>query len=473
MVLEQPESPIRSCTLAMLIEPIELYVRDFHDLLILKLNDKSNSDISRKLVQIVLPLDNDDTQKFKETYKNLFENSIETDIEVVQGEKTIMSKLLIQLLEGQRNEEPNHSLSATKLIAKKLSEAVEGGKPVIDYDIFIKIFTHDAFAQLSSIFDMYEDQYGCPIQVAIEHQCQSKIEAECFQDIVEYTRSPSGYHAKILRQALDKEPIDYTTLIRTIIETYKNLFENSIETDIEVVQGEKTIISKLLIQLLEGQRNEEPNHSLSATKLIAKKLSEGVEGGKPVIDYDIFIKIFTHDAFAQLSSIFDMYEDQYGYPIQVAIEHQCQSKIEAECFQDIVEYTRSPSGYHAKILRQALDKEPIDYTTLIRTIIGHESKDLCEVKLEYSKMYDETLHQTIEHRIDIAEIKKIFVVIIATGDDLTPRNGEEDCSGDKDSSSSTGAPLNAITSKVMEKKSKHSLDVLEKFAQILKIRTSN
>ncbi|CAF4617935.1 unnamed protein product [Rotaria sp. Silwood1] len=313
MVLEQPESPIRSCTLAMLIEPIELYVRDFHDLLILKLNDKSNSDISRKLVQIVLPLDNDDTQKFKETYKNLFENSIETDI--------------------------------------------------------------------------------------------------------------------------------------------------------EVVQGEKTIISKLLIQLLEGQRNEEPNHSLSATKLIAKKLSEGVEGGKPVIDYDIFIKIFTHDAFAQLSSIFDMYEDQYGYPIQVAIEHQCQIPI--------VEYTRSPSGYHAKILRQALDKEPIDYTTLIRTIIGHESKDLCEVKLEYSKMYDETLHQTIEHRIDIAEIKKIFVVIIATGDDLTPRNGEEDCSGDKDSSSSTGAPLNAITSKVMEKKSKHSLDVLEKFAQILKIRTSN
>ncbi|CAF3603983.1 unnamed protein product [Rotaria sp. Silwood1] len=183
MVLEQPESPIRSCTLAMLIEPIELYVRDFHDLLILKLNDKSNSDISRKLVQIVLPLDNDDTQKFKETYKNLFENSIETDIEVVQGEKTIISKLLIQLLEGQRNEEPNHSLSATKLIAKKLSEGVEGGKPVIDYDIFIKIFTHDAFAQLSSIFDMYEDQYGYPIQVAIEHQCQSKIEAECFQDI--------------------------------------------------------------------------------------------------------------------------------------------------------------------------------------------------------------------------------------------------------------------------------------------------
>ncbi|CAF4806532.1 unnamed protein product [Rotaria sp. Silwood2] len=67
IVLEQPESPIRSCTLAMLIEPIELYVRDFHDLLILKSNDKSNFDISRKLVQILLALDNDDTHKFKAT----------------------------------------------------------------------------------------------------------------------------------------------------------------------------------------------------------------------------------------------------------------------------------------------------------------------------------------------------------------------------------------------------------------------
>ncbi|CAF4443760.1 unnamed protein product, partial [Rotaria sp. Silwood2] len=321
MILEQPESLIRSCTLAMLIEPIDLYVRDFHDLLILKSNDKSNNDISRKLVQILLSLDNDDTQKFKETYKSLFENSVETDIEVVQGEKTNMSKLLIQLLEGKRKEESTHSLSAAKLIAKKLSEADEG------------------------------DKLG--------------------------------------------------------------------------------------------------------------------------IDYDTFIKIFTHDAFAQLSAIFDMYEDQYGHPIQLAIEYQCQSKIEAECFQDIVEYTRSPSGYHAKILRQALDKKPIDYTTLIRTIIGHECKDLSEVKLEYSKMYDETLHQTIEHRIDITEIKKIFVMIIATGDDLTPKNSEEVSFGDRDRSSSTGTALSAITSKTMEMKSRHSLHVLEKFVKIFKIRHSN
>ncbi|CAF4933037.1 unnamed protein product, partial [Rotaria sp. Silwood1] len=320
MVLEQPESPIRSCTLAMLIEPIELYVRDFHDLLILKSNDESNFDISRKLVQILLALDNDDTYNFKATYKILFENSIETDVEVVQGEKTIMSKLLIQLLEGQRNEELIHSISTPKLIAKKLSEASEKDTPSIDYDTFIKIFTHDAFSQLSAIFDTYEDKYGSSIQVAIEHQCQGNIEAECFQDIVEYTRSPSGYHAKILQQALDKKPIDYITLIRTII--------------------------------------------------------------------------------------------------------------------------------------------------------GHEDKDLCEIKLEYSKMYDETLYQTIEDRIDIAERNDLLAMMVVIKKYLTSNDSEEVCSDDRDNSSLTRRALRSITSRVMEIKNNCSFHAFEKFFQIFKIRHS-
>ncbi|CAF2721994.1 unnamed protein product [Rotaria sp. Silwood2] len=253
-------------------------------------------------------------------------------------------------------------------------------------------------------------------------------------------------------------------------ETYKSLFENCIETDIELIEDEKTIMSKLLMQLLEGQRNEEPGYSVSTAKLIAKKLAETAEKGTPNIDYDTFVKIFTRDAFPQLSAIFDMYEDKYRRPIEVAIENQCQSKIEAECFQDIVEYTRSPFGYQAKILRQALDKKPIDYIALVRTIIGHEGKGLCEIKLEYSKLYDESPDQTIENRIDMAHIKKLFFMIIAIGEDLSPNDGEEVCSDDRDRSSSISVASSSIISRVTKMKSKCSLDAFEKFVQIFKIR---
>ncbi|CAF4681007.1 unnamed protein product, partial [Rotaria magnacalcarata] len=80
------------------------------------------------------------------------ESPVQKDIEIVQGSESIATNLLKQLLEGKRYEESGHSATIAKVIAKKLYEAGEGS-PGIDYETFIKIFTHDAFSQLSAIFD--------------------------------------------------------------------------------------------------------------------------------------------------------------------------------------------------------------------------------------------------------------------------------------------------------------------------------
>ncbi|CAM4835831.1 unnamed protein product [Rotaria magnacalcarata] len=314
MVLEQPESPLRSCTSAMLIEPIELYVRNFHDLLTLKQTDRSNMDISKKLVEILLGLNNDDTKIFKATYTNLFKNSVEKYIEIVEDEKSILSQLLIELLAGQRVEVPDQSVSTAKLIAQKLYESGEG---------------------------------------------------------------------------------------------------------------------------------------------------------TPGIDYDTFINIFTRDPFSQLSTIFDIYEDKYGRPIQEAIEREFQGKIESECFQDMIEYTRSPSVYYAKILRQALDKNPIDYITLTRIIIGHKHEDLSEIKLEYSKIYDVTLDETIKNRVDTEEIKSLFLMIITTGRHVTSSNCRNIHLDHQIHSSSTGQGTSSTTTRLRKN---FSHDALDKLSHVFKIR---
>ena len=259
MVLERPESAMRSCTLAMLIEPIELYARDFHDLLTFKQLNRITDDISRRLVEILLALNNDETQKFKESYESLFESPVSKDIEIVLGSQSIMSKLLRQMLEGKRYEESGHSTSIAKSIAKKLYEAGEG-TPGIDYDTFIKIFSRDAFSQLSAIFDIYEDKYGGPIQEAIEREFQGQTETACFQDMIEFIRSPSAYYSKVLRQALEKSPIDYITLIRTIIghqekdldeicleysKIYDENLEQTVKTHSDIVE-----IKRLFVQIV-------------------------------------------------------------------------------------------------------------------------------------------------------------------------------------------------------------------------------
>ncbi|CAF3948824.1 unnamed protein product [Rotaria sp. Silwood1] len=316
MVLEQLESPMCSYTLALLLEPIELYAHHVHDLLILKFQNKSNINILRKLVQILLELNNENIKKFKDIHEDIFESPIETDLHVVQDKESLLSKLIIQLLEGHRNEDITYSVSAAKMIAKKLFETSE-----------------------------------------------------------------------------DK--------------------------------------------------------------------TSGIDSG-------IFIKIFTHYAFPQLSAVFDIYEDRYGRSIQAAIQHQCKSQIEVECFQDIVEYTRSPAGYHVKILRQALDQNPVDYITLIRIFIGHEGKDLSEIKLEYSKVFDETLDQTIQDRIDILEIKRLFLTIITIGDDPIQNDSSETRSDERDRSNSVSEVINSVAKWVVQLNRNRSLETLKNYFKWLK-----
>ena len=318
MVLERPESPMRSCTLAMLIEPIEIYVRDFHDLLTMKQLKQANDDIARKLVEILLPLNNAEIGKFKETYEQLFESSASKDVEIVHGVDGIISKLLLRLLDGQRYEESGHSATIAKAIAKKLYEAGEG---------------------------------------------------------------------------------------------------------------------------------------------------------TPGIDYDTFIKIFTRDAFSQLSAIFDIYEDKYNRPIQEAIEREFQGRIEIECFQDIVDYTRSPSIYYSKVLRQALEKTPMDYVTLARTIIGHQDKDLQEISLEYSKIYDETLEQTIKTRLDIMEIKRLFILLITHGRDIMANDVTQVSFDHSNNSSPTGSgilPTTSTASSSSGMRRNRSQEAFDKFSQMFK-----
>ncbi|CAF4983511.1 unnamed protein product, partial [Rotaria socialis] len=80
----------------------------------------------KKLVEILLPLDNDDIKKFKESYENLFESPVQKDIEIVQGNESIATNLLKELLEGKRYEASGYSATMAKVIGKKLYEVGEG-----------------------------------------------------------------------------------------------------------------------------------------------------------------------------------------------------------------------------------------------------------------------------------------------------------------------------------------------------------
>ncbi|CAF1060771.1 unnamed protein product [Rotaria magnacalcarata] len=316
LVLLQPESPIRLCTLALLVESIELYVRDFHDLLLVERTDSNSYDITRKLLEILLGLNNNDTQKFKEIYANLLKTSVENDIEEAHGAKSIISRLFIALLDGKRYEVPAHSMATAKIIARQLHEVREGTSD-IDYDSLIQIFTHDGFPQLSSIFDIYEDKYGRSINEAIGYEFKDQVATYCFRDMVEYIRLPSGYYSKILRQALDDVPIDYRTLIRIIIghqnkdfceikleysKIYDETLEQTIEDRIDVVE-----IKQAFITIMEKAKNSMPNESRKIRQDRKNKIDSSSLGTIPMAIGDMkSSKHRSHEAFEKLAHLFKL-----------------------------------------------------------------------------------------------------------------------------------------------------------------------
>ncbi|CAM2729397.1 unnamed protein product [Rotaria socialis] len=100
------------------------------------------------------------------------------------------------------------------------------------------------------------------------------------------------------------------------------------------------------------------------------------------------------------------------------------------------------------------------YHDELRIIIGHERKDLGEIKLEYSKIYDETLDETIENRVDIEEIKKLFLMIITTGRHATSSNCRNIDLDHKIQNRSSGQGTSPITTKLRKKFSHDALDKL-------------
>ena len=153
-----------------------------------------------------------------------------------------------------------------------------------------------------------------------------------------------------------------------------------------------------------------------------------------------------------------------------AIERRFQNPIEIQYFQDIIEFTHSPGSYYSHLLRQAMEKTPIDYVTIVRIIVGREEKDLGEIKLEYSKIYDETLDQTLKQRLDNLEIKRLLIMIVTGGEDITANDSGPVRFDHANNSNSTSSGPNspAATTNVHQSARKFSHEAFDRFVNVFK-----
>jgi hypothetical protein len=98
-------------------------------------------------------------------------------------------------------------------------------------------------------------------------------------------------------------------------------------------------------------------------------------------------------------------------------------------------------------------------------------KDLQEICLEYSKIYDETLEQTIKTRLDIIEIKRVLVHIVTNGSDTMINDIDQVRFDHSNNSSPTGSGIIANASSLTSltgMRRNRSQEAFDKFVNVFK-----
>lgn len=112
-------------------------------------------------------------------------------------------------------------------------------------------------------------------------------------------------------------------------------------------------------------------------------------------DEEVFNRIFSHSSFAQLRLVFEAYKNLTGKTIEQALQSEMDGSI-LEGLLAIVECVQSPAAFLAQRLHKAIEGAGTDDRTLIRIIVSRSEIDMGNIKAEYERIYDRTLHNDVK-----------------------------------------------------------------------------
>ncbi|KAG7336397.1 hypothetical protein KOW79_001090 [Hemibagrus wyckioides] len=179
------------------------------------------------LVEILCTATNADIATYTDTYFQVHERDLESDI---AGDTSgDVRRLLTLLLEGNRDESYEVDEGLAEQDAVSLFEAGEG-RFGTDESTFSYILATRNYLQLQATFKAYEAISGTEILDAIQNETSGTLQ-KCYIALVRCAKNPQLYFARRLNAAMKGAGTDEDTLIRIIIgrseidlETIKDMY---------------------------------------------------------------------------------------------------------------------------------------------------------------------------------------------------------------------------------------------------------
>ncbi|XP_075903050.1 annexin A3a isoform X2 [Nelusetta ayraudi] len=281
--------------------------------------------------------------------------------------------------------------------AVALRKAIEGlgtkEKVVID------ILTHRSSAQRQLICQAYEEATGRALLEDVEGDTHGQ-----FEDIlVALITPPAAYDCHEVMRAMKGAGTKESVLIeifasrtneqiRALNEVYLQEREKKLSFDLKKeVSGD---FSNALLLLAEGKREESTTVDTQKAKEDAKTLYDAGEK-KWGTDETKFIDILCQRSIPQLRQTLVEYKNISGKTLQESIEGEMSGVLE-ELLVAIVKCVKSVPAYFAECLYESMKGCGTDESTLNRIMVSRSEIDLLDIRADYKKLYEHSLHSAIE-----------------------------------------------------------------------------
>ncbi|XP_030638732.1 annexin A3a [Chanos chanos] len=199
--------------------------------------------------------------------------------------------------------------------------------------------------------------------------------------------------------------------IQALAEAYLNETERKLTYDLKrEVSGQ---FGTAILMLAEGQRDESSAVDAEKAKEDAKALYDAGEK-KWGTDESKFIEILCKRSIPQLRQMLIDYKNISGKTLQQSIEGEMSGALE-DLLVAIVKCVKNVPAYFAERLQESMKGAGTDEATLTRIMVSRSEIDLMDIRAEFKKLYEHSLHSAIES--DVSDSYGDCLKMICGGED--------------------------------------------------------
>ncbi|XP_012684086.1 annexin A3a [Clupea harengus] len=282
----------------------------------------------------------------------------------------------------------------------------------------IDILTHRSSSQREAICKSYLEATNRTLVKDLEGDTHGHFE----RLLVALATPPAVYDAQEVMRAIDGVGTEDSTLIEIFASrTNQQIKELSAayleETERKLTFDLKKEVSgkfgKAILLLAGGGRDESVTVDNNKAKEDAKALYDAGEK-KWGTDEEKFVDILSKRSIPQLRQTLVEYKEISGKTLQESVEGEMSGPLE-ELLVAIVKCVKNVPAYLAEKLHKSMKGLGTDEATLTRILVSRSEIDMLDIRAEFKKLYEESLHSAIES--DVADSYGECLKMICGGED--------------------------------------------------------